>query len=158
MWSSKICHSDLSNTSHQSYRELLFQITPWLNWYKLYTDDGICSIRSYLLWIALQSRGAWVAEWGTSYHNLNTKDMRQNTQIKWQWFHTPIQEEFEDTKGVIRIHISKKNTMLPVSSLCQTRIGAVVVVIVWKLDLQLPVQSMRISSNIVCSNPANDEV
>ena len=48
--------------------------------------------------------------------------------------------------------------MLPVSSLCQTRIGAVVVVIVWKLDLQLPVQSMPITTNVVSSNPANDEV
>jgi hypothetical protein len=48
--------------------------------------------------------------------------------------------------------------MLPVSSLCQTWIGAVVVVIVWKLDLQLPVQSMPITTNIVSSNPANEEV
>ena len=64
--------------------------------------------------------------------------------------------ELEDTKGVIRIHISKVNTMLPVSSLCQTRIGAVVVVC--KLDLQLPVQSMPITTNVVSSNPANDEV
>ena len=32
--------------------------------------------------------------------------------------------------------------------------GAVVVVIVWWLDLQLPVQSMPITINVVSSNPA----
>jgi hypothetical protein len=33
-----------------------------------------------------------------------------------------------------------------------------VVVIVWQLDLQLPVQSVNITTKVVSSNPANDEV
>ena len=37
-------------------------------------------------------------------------------------------------------------------------IGDVVVVIVWQLDLQLPVQSVNITTKVVSSNPANDEV
>ena len=36
--------------------------------------------------------------------------------------------------------------------------GAVVVVIVWWLDLQLPMQSVPITTNVVTSNPADDEV
>jgi hypothetical protein len=32
--------------------------------------------------------------------------------------------------------------------------GAVVVVIVWSLDLQLPIQSVFITTNVVSSNPA----
>ena len=37
-------------------------------------------------------------------------------------------------------------------------IGAVVVVIIWKLDLELPMQSVAITTNIVSSNPVHDEV
>ena len=37
-------------------------------------------------------------------------------------------------------------------------IGAIVVVIVWPLDLQLPVQSVRITTNVVSSTPAHGEV
>jgi len=33
-------------------------------------------------------------------------------------------------------------------------IGAVMVVIIWWLDLQLPMQSLLITTNIVSSNPA----
>ena len=33
-------------------------------------------------------------------------------------------------------------------------IGGVMVVIVWSLDLQLPVQSVPITTNVVSSNPA----
>ena len=36
--------------------------------------------------------------------------------------------------------------------------GAIVVVIVWQLDLQLPVQSVHVTTNVVSSNPANGEV
>ena len=36
--------------------------------------------------------------------------------------------------------------------------GAVVLVIVWKLDLQLPVQSVPITIKIVSSNPVHGEV
>ena len=36
--------------------------------------------------------------------------------------------------------------------------GAVVVVIAWYLDLQLPVQSVHITTNVVSSNPADGEV
>jgi len=36
--------------------------------------------------------------------------------------------------------------------------GAVVVVIVWLLDLQLPVQSVTITTEVVSSNPAHDKV
>ena len=38
------------------------------------------------------------------------------------------------------------------------REGAAVVVIVWKLDLQLPVQLMHTTTKVVASNPAHDEV
>ena len=37
-------------------------------------------------------------------------------------------------------------------------VGAVVVVIVWKLDLQLPVQSVPITTKVVSSNPAHSQV
>jgi hypothetical protein len=37
-------------------------------------------------------------------------------------------------------------------------IGAVVVVIVWKLDLQLPVQSVPFTTKVVSSNPVQGEV
>ena len=36
--------------------------------------------------------------------------------------------------------------------------GVVVVVIVWYLDLQLPMQSVPITNNVVSSNPAQGEV
>ena len=36
--------------------------------------------------------------------------------------------------------------------------GAVVVVILWKLDLQLPVQSVPITTNIVSTNPVHGEM
>ena len=36
--------------------------------------------------------------------------------------------------------------------------GAVVVVIIWKVDLQLPVQSVPITINVVSFNPAHGEV
>ena len=36
--------------------------------------------------------------------------------------------------------------------------GAVVVVILWELDLQLPMQSVPIISKVVSLNPANGEV
>jgi hypothetical protein len=32
------------------------------------------------------------------------------------------------------------------------------VVIVWKLHLQLPLQSVPVSTNVVSSNPAHDEI
>jgi hypothetical protein len=35
---------------------------------------------------------------------------------------------------------------------------AVVVIVVWKFDLQLPVQSVPITTNVVSSNPAHGEV
>jgi hypothetical protein len=35
--------------------------------------------------------------------------------------------------------------------------GVVVFVITWQLDLQLPVQSVLITTNVVSSNPAYDE-
>jgi hypothetical protein len=35
---------------------------------------------------------------------------------------------------------------------------AVVVVIVWYLDIQLPVQPVPITTNVVSSNPVHDEV
>jgi hypothetical protein len=41
------------------------------------------------------------------------------------------------------------------NAICQ---GAVMVVIVWCLDLQLPVQSMSITINVVSSNPVHGEV
>jgi len=34
----------------------------------------------------------------------------------------------------------------------------IVVVIIWQLDIQLPVQSVPITINVVSSNPADDEV
>ena len=37
-------------------------------------------------------------------------------------------------------------------------LGAVVAVIVWQMDLQLPVQSVPITTNVVSSNPVNAEV
>ena len=37
-------------------------------------------------------------------------------------------------------------------------IVTVVVVIVWKLDLQLPIQPMPTTTNVVISNPAHEEV
>ena len=37
-------------------------------------------------------------------------------------------------------------------------LGAVVVVIVWWLNLQLPVQSVPITTQVVSSNPVHDEV
>ena len=37
-------------------------------------------------------------------------------------------------------------------------LGAVVVVIVWQLDLQLPVQSVHITTTVVSSNPVYGEV
>jgi hypothetical protein len=39
-----------------------------------------------------------------------------------------------------------------------TKMEAVVVVIVWLLDLQLNRQSMPITINVVCSNPVHSEV
>jgi hypothetical protein len=36
--------------------------------------------------------------------------------------------------------------------------GAVVAVIVGQWDLQLPVQSMSFTTDVVCANPAQDEV
>ena len=36
--------------------------------------------------------------------------------------------------------------------------GAVVVVIVWEFDLQLPVHSVPITTKVVSSNPIHDEV
>jgi len=36
--------------------------------------------------------------------------------------------------------------------------GAVVVVIAWQLDLQLPVQSVSITTKVVSSNPAHGKV
>ena len=36
--------------------------------------------------------------------------------------------------------------------------GAVVAVIVWQLDLQLPVQSVPITTNVVSSNPTYGDV
>ena len=36
--------------------------------------------------------------------------------------------------------------------------GGVVVVIIWKLDFQLPMQSVHITTNVVSSNPAHGEV
>ena len=36
--------------------------------------------------------------------------------------------------------------------------GAVVVVIVWYMDLQLPMQSVPITTNVVNSNPVHEEV
>ena len=38
------------------------------------------------------------------------------------------------------------------------KIGAVVVVIVWQLDLQLPVQSVPITTQVVSSNPVHGQV
>ena len=44
-------------------------------------------------------------------------------------------------------------------SLFDTNIlGAVVVVIVWQLDLQLHVQSVHITTKVVSSNPTHSEV
>jgi hypothetical protein len=37
-------------------------------------------------------------------------------------------------------------------------LGAIVVVIEWQLDLQLPVQSVPITSNVVSLNPVRGEV
>jgi hypothetical protein len=36
--------------------------------------------------------------------------------------------------------------------------GVVLVMIIWSLDLQLPVQSMPITTKVVSSNPVHDEV
>jgi hypothetical protein len=36
--------------------------------------------------------------------------------------------------------------------------GAIVAVIIWKMDLQLPVQSVPIITDVVNSNPDQDEV
>ena len=36
--------------------------------------------------------------------------------------------------------------------------GGIVVMITWLLDLQLPVQSMPITTKVVISNPVHDEV
>jgi hypothetical protein len=38
------------------------------------------------------------------------------------------------------------------------RQGAVLVIIVWQLDLQLPVQSVPITTKVVSSNPLHGEV
>ena len=38
------------------------------------------------------------------------------------------------------------------------RPGAVLVIIVWQLDLQLPVQSVPITTKVVSSNPLHGEV
>jgi len=46
----------------------------------------------------------------------------------------------------------KKTSSIPVSS------GAVVVVIVWKSNLQLPIQSVPITTKFVSSSPAYGEV
>jgi hypothetical protein len=37
-------------------------------------------------------------------------------------------------------------------------LGAIVVVIEWQLDLQLPVQSVPITSNVVSLNPVHGEM
>jgi hypothetical protein len=37
----------------------------------------------------------------------------------------------------------------------QTFMGAVMVMIIWYLDIQLPVQSLPITTNVVNLNPAN---
>ena len=42
--------------------------------------------------------------------------------------------------------------------LCEKNVGAIVAVIAWYLALQLPVQSMPITTKIVSSNPVHDEV
>ena len=47
--------------------------------------------------------------------------------------------------------------LFPSSSLA-TLAGAVVVMILWWLGLQLPVQSLPITTKVVSSNPANGEV
>ena len=39
-----------------------------------------------------------------------------------------------------------------------TELGTVMVVIVWYLDLQLPVQSVPIITKVVCSNPVHGEM
>jgi hypothetical protein len=44
---------------------------------------------------------------------------------------------------------------VPVTNNC---LGTIVVVIAWKLDLQLPMQSVFITTNVVSSNPANGKV
>jgi len=53
-------------------------------------------------------------------------------------------------KFVVRHHVYFKNVYI----YC----GAVVVVIVWWLDLQLPVQSMSITTKHVSSNPVHGRV
>ena len=40
----------------------------------------------------------------------------------------------------------------------QLTLGAVIVVIIWNLDLQLPMQSVPITTNVVSLNPSHDEV
>jgi hypothetical protein len=61
----------------------------------------------------------------------------------------------------VRITLKKKHSCLSyVTSTCRNRTirGAVVVVIVWWLDLQLTMQLVPITTNAVRSNPAHSEV
>ena len=54
------------------------------------------------------------------------------------------------------VHIQAAAAMrVEESGTCVT--GAVVVVFVWKLDLQLPVRSVHFTTIVVTSNPAKDE-
>ena len=53
------------------------------------------------------------------------------------------------------MYIGISNSLLKYSSV---EIGSVVVVIVWLLDLQLPMQSVPITTKVVSCNPAHGEV
>ena len=55
-----------------------------------------------------------------------------------------------------RLHKNSFFTWKLFQTTCQT--GAVVVVIVWQLDLQLPLQSVHITTKVGSSNPVHDEV
>jgi hypothetical protein len=58
-------------------------------------------------------------------------------------------EKLEDKDVVIKSRKSKKASI---------QFNAVVIIIVWWLDLQLHMQSVPISTNVVSSNPAHGDV
>ena len=59
---------------------------------------------------------------------------------------------------MIRVEYPKFSVEAVVSCLLITMSEAVVFVIVWKLDLQLPVQSVPITAKVVNSNPVHGKV
>ena len=48
--------------------------------------------------------------------------------------------------------------LFPVIGILLSSVGAIVVMIMWQLDLQLPMQSVPITTSVLSSNPTHHEV